>query len=145
MNRSLPYNSLSYAQPGGRQSWPPEIDQRPLKVLHCLVVFTPPVERLPHLPFEDAPLDRVPLVPEDSGVGLKGLLIVGQCFSICRYAACLVPCLEEVLLGLLPLFCLCVMVGEDRCELVAPVGEEGLNGRGNLPVELEPFFRRMLS
>ncbi|MGD0664077.1 MAG: hypothetical protein ABSD38_39080 [Syntrophorhabdales bacterium] len=120
---------------------PPQAGERPLQAIQCLLMFPSPEEGLTHLPVKGGPLDGIPLVSEHTGVGLKGLFVVGKGLGIGGDPACLVSCLEEILLGLLPLFCFGIVVGKDAGELFQPVGEEGFYGRSDFSMKLMTFFQ----
>ena len=140
LNRNLAQNCETNAPCAFRERFA-EISQRTLKVLTRLLMLPSPVEGLAHLPFEGGPLDGIPFFPEDPRIGLQGLVVVGEGFGVCGYPACLVACLEEVLLGLLPEFRPGIMIGKDARELLEPVGEEGFYGGSDFSVKLMAFFQ----
>ena len=67
---------------------------------------------------------------------------MGEGLCISGYPACLVSCLEEVLLRLLPEFGPGVMIGKDARELLEPVGEERFYCSSDLAMELMTFLQQ---
>ncbi len=90
-------------------------------------MVSPAVEGFPHLALQDGPLQRVPLIPEGLGIGFKSLLVVGKSLGVGGDAAGLVPGLEKVVLGLLPVLGFGVVVGKQRIELLQAFGKQGLD------------------
>ena len=96
---------------------------------------TQPEEGVSHLSLEYSPLERIPRLTKDTGIGLHSLVVVGERFFVGRDLPRLIPGFEQVLLRLLPVLRLGVVVGEEAVELLQAVGEKAFDGLGHTEVQ----------